>query len=115
MEWFAPDSFANDWYGYLTNQTGHFVLGLFAWAMLAWWRGRLQALAIVAALYAMWEAFQLFLVFDIWDALEDWFFVMAGAVSGWLASVQRFRAATVVIISVIFTLIKGIFNRRGSK
>ena len=108
----APSDFAGDWYGYLTNQTGHFVLGLIVWAGLAWWLGRVRALILGGLVYAGVEIWQFTIAVNIWDALEDWLFVMAGAVAGYLASLRKLREASVVLLGVSIALVSGALKRR---
>lgn len=72
-----PDDFANDWYGWLTNQCGHIVLGLgVSVAMLwAWWWSPVVAAAVYWFLVEGWMQ-----RWRLWrDSIMDTFFVMAGA------------------------------------
>lgn len=78
---FEPDNYKNNWYGWITNQCGHMVLGqiMFVAAMgLAWFSmsefpSRNAAWVTITVIYAIFE-------FVIqrgykWDSLEDAIFV----------------------------------------
>lgn len=63
----TPDDFPNDWYAYLTNQSGHFVLGLFLAYALPWW--------VILGCYVTWEVYS---GWYGWDSVEDTAFVIMG-------------------------------------
>lgn len=73
----ASDDFADDWYGWLTNQCGHIVLGLGASVLMLWadwWTPVIAAVAywlLVEGIAQNWKMWQ--------DGVMDTFFVMAGA------------------------------------
>lgn len=68
---FEPDSFSGDWYGWVTNQSGHVLIGI----VIAWLTGRVWP-AIVLAL-----AFELVqLSPDLIDSATDVLFTAGGAV-----------------------------------
>jgi len=74
-----PDNFKNDWYGWITNQCGHVVLGqmLFVGFMaVALFHGeyasRNTVWAGIAIGYAFWEIINRGAK---WDSLEDFIFV----------------------------------------
>jgi hypothetical protein len=74
-----PDDFARDWYGHVTNQCGHIVLGLaiasIAAALGFWWPIPLAA----AFLYWLCAEYWLQRAGLLWDGLEDASFVAVGA------------------------------------
>ena len=111
-DFFAPDAFPGDPYGWLTNQAGHFVLGLVLFAVLAWMTGRRPALAWLAALYAGWEAWQLTIVWDIADAVADWLFVMLGGAFGHAASHGRVKRMGAALVALVAGLAAGTWRRK---
>lgn len=77
---FSQDDFADDWYGWLTNQASHMGLGVML-ALIAsvGWQNltgeypvKWQAWAVITALYAGSEAIR---GGAFWDAVEDGLFV----------------------------------------
>lgn len=66
-----PDSFTNDWYGWVTNQSGHFTLGL----IVAFITGRVwPALAIAVGFELLqWSP-------DVVDSVTDVIFTLVGAI-----------------------------------
>lgn len=105
-----PDAFLNDWYGYLTNQTGHLMLGVllfsivsFVFSLLFTNISRLSgegahewAMSAILVGYGLWEAMQGGLA---WDGVEDLAFVMGGASFSWAAWVNH-RAVMVAVVSI---------------
>lgn len=71
IEILTPDAFQNDWYGWITNQAGHFVLGLFIAAITrrVW---PALALAVVIELI-QWSP-------DVVDSVTDVAFTSVGAI-----------------------------------
>lgn len=63
----TPDAFLNDWYGYITNQSGHFFLGMALSLFVPVW--------LIAAGYVAWEVLSGWLW---WDSVEDISFVVLG-------------------------------------
>lgn len=72
------DDFANDWYGWLTNQCGHIVLGLAVSAVMVliapWWSPVIAALAYWVLVEGWAQRWHL-----LADSVMDTFFVMVGA------------------------------------
>lgn len=67
----TPDSFPHDWYGWVTNQSGHFLLGV----VVAFLFGRIWPAVAVAV------AFELIQWSPDWiDSITDIAFTFAGAV-----------------------------------
>lgn len=74
----TPTAFETDPWGFLWNQLGHAVI---VGALPAWIFG-LWALPFIAAGYAVWEIAQMvWHDAEGWDVIEDWSFVMTGAVA----------------------------------
>lgn len=73
----TPSSFPADPRGFAINQAGHAGFGmLLAWAFGPW------ALLPLGLAYAAWEAFQWRdHGGEDWDCVQDWCFVMTGAVA----------------------------------
>ena len=92
MMLFTPDNFKRDWYGWITNQWAHVMLGqmLFGLSMIATllidgeFASRIYVLAGVAFVYFLWELFT-FKPKQFWDAVEDFFFVVIYG-AGWVAA-----------------------------
>jgi hypothetical protein len=73
----TPSSFPADPVGGTTNQGGHAGLGM----LVAWYFGP-WALPFIAVIYAVWEALQWREYGgEDWDCVDDWCFVMTGAVA----------------------------------
>lgn len=92
---FTASRFDRDWYGYLTNQASHTMLGLFAvWlaCTVSFWISedlpyRTQLFVGLAAIYATKEV-----VVDRWqgfDTVEDFTFVIIYGVGGTLSAFKQ--------------------------
>lgn len=88
-----PDSFLNDWYGYITNQAGHFMLGLFAALVVPWW--------VILGGYLTWEVAS---GWYGWDSIEDTVFVMLG-----VAFFKGARKYAMIVSMMIMSY--GVFKR----
>lgn len=68
---FIPDSFNADWYGWATNQSGHFLLGL----VVAFITGRVWPAVALAVAFELiqWSP-------DLIDSLTDVAFTAVGAI-----------------------------------
>lgn len=92
MTLLTPDNFKNNWYGWITNQWAHVMLGqiMFGLAMVATFlvdgefASRSYVFACVAFAYIMWESFT-YKVGKFWDAIEDCCFVVVYG-AGWIAA-----------------------------
>lgn len=73
----TPSSFADDPRGFAFNQAGHAGVGmLLAWALGLW------VLLPLGVAYAVWEGIQWRRYGgDDWDCVQDWAFVMGGALA----------------------------------
>ena len=73
----TPSSFADDPRGFAFNQAGHAGVGmLLAWAFGLW------VLLPLGVAYAVWEGIQWRRYGgDDWDCVQDWAFVMGGALA----------------------------------
>jgi len=118
---FAPDAFATDAYGFLTNQLGHAAFGLVATGIVAFVMRlrtghdmRAPALLVVAVAYFLgWEAaWQTLWIAGPMDALADTFFVVCG---GWIGIALWGRAgpqAAAGIAAAGSALALGVWRRR---
>ena len=100
-----PDDFAGDWYGWLTNQCGHVVIGLVP-AGIAWF----MSAPMLAAFLTIIGAY--FLVVEVllqrlqlpWDSFVDtWFVALGAAVGTGLAmgsGVAFFAASGAMVLSM---------------
>ncbi len=87
----APDAFLTDAYGWVTNQSGHALIGLVLTALVAWllrlytqedMRGPALVLVVLGYFFG-WEAtWQTIWVAGPLDAVADTFFVAAGGYVG---------------------------------
>lgn len=107
MTIFTPDSFAGDPLAWIGNQTAHALLiGGGGWALLVWaGLRRAHAYAVVAGLYALWEAITY--RGDTLDGVTDWAFVIAGAAMAWAAWVSDRKDLRLVFAGVIIAGIIG--------
>lgn len=91
----TPSSFARDWYGWATNQMGHFVLGaVFACAGTVLWYWAWGEFPHKEWLFvfigAGYLAFELcFQKWQGWDTVEDWLFVCAYGAGAAISSVTE--------------------------
>jgi len=113
-ELFRPDAFVGDWYGWLTNQASHVLVGAVL-AMLLSLRLRPRAALLVAAAgYGLVEVAQLALHGPgLWaDGLADFGFAALGAliVAAWRAGRVRLFAAGLLAAAV--ALVGGAGRRR---
>lgn len=90
-----PDSFANDWYGWVTNQSGHFLLGI----IIAWVTGRVWTAILIALAFeiAQWSP-------DLVDSASDVAFTVSGAVF-------QVYANSGVLLPVVIALFIGFAQR----
>ena len=83
----TPDAFLNDWYGYATNQMGHFFLGMaLVAAVMAFMVPARVAVVVVMAGCSVHEIADIVRGGLWWDGVEDAAFVTLGAVfvaCGW--------------------------------
>lgn len=122
----TPDAFANDWYGWLTNQMAHALLGLAVTALLAWVLGAFMsrafemdvpmhgpAVAILAVVYfTAWEGVWQRYGAGMGDALADTAFMALGGllgVSAWARKGGRVALAMAVGAAL---LMAGAWRRR---
>lgn len=84
---FSPGNFRNDPEGYLGNQAGHFVIGLYLATLLAPMWGALAVLVVGMGYLTLWEGLRQRFVLPV-DSFEDTVHVSAGAAyvvaDGWL-------------------------------
>ena len=109
---FSPDDFDGDWYGYLTNQSGHaYLVGCPAALIVSPWWGLVAAPAVIGLCYAIVWEWMVQRGRDWRDSLEDSVHVTAGAsaicaaLSGDVATVAGCLAAQGVLLMV------GIYRR----
>ncbi|MDZ7906412.1 MAG: hypothetical protein U5N55_12000 [Cypionkella sp.] len=112
MSLFPPDDFANDWYGYATNQAGHaLIIGSPSAMILAPWLGYVATPVIVALVYGIvWE----WIVQGgrLWrDSVEDTAHVMTGAslICGALA--YGYWVVVVCLVAWLCLLAFGVYRR----
>lgn len=75
MNFLAPDDFPDDAYGWITNQAGHWMIGVVAaWAL----GGGAVAAGVVLIAMAAWEVRQRAIGGHLRDGLADWTFVALG-------------------------------------
>lgn len=114
----APDAFLHDWYGWLTNQMAHALLGLAVTALLAWVLGWFMsramemdvtmhgpALVIVGLVYFFgWEGLWQRYGAGMGDALADTAFMGLGGllgVSAWARKGGRVALAAAVAVVML--------------
>lgn len=91
-----PDSFEHDWYGWVTNQSSHFLLGIIIAAITGrWWPALLVAITFELL---QWSP-------DIVDSITDIAFTMAGAFF-------QLTAKYAILWSAIAAFLAGMFQRR---
>lgn len=91
-----PDSFTHDWYGWITNQSGHFLLGIVVAAITRrWW------LALIIAItfeLLQWSP-------DAVDSITDVAFTVAG-------SIFYIAHNNAILWGTVAALLAGMFQRR---
>ena len=95
----TPDWFLGDWYGYVTNQSGHFFLGMALSALLTALLPTRWALALLAVGYGIHEAQDLWRGGYLLDGIEDCLFMAAGA--GFVLTGRRGMLAIVSVALAI--------------
>lgn len=109
----TPDAFLDDWYGYATNQSGHFVIGLvcvfFCYLFL---KSSTRSLALVAFVYLAWEVSQLFQGGTVLDGLEDMLFVLMGGVFSVGAIVVKREYILLSLIITVVAMVNGVMRRK---
>lgn len=88
----------NDWYGWVTNQSGHFLLGL----VIAFFTKRIWPVIAVSLVFEVAQGFP-----DVWDSLADVLFALAGGVF-YLCYAQPIMIAVVVALAI------GVIQRLGN-
>lgn len=92
---FIPESFDADWYGWVTNQSGHFLLGM----VIAFITKRIWPAVALAVAFEIvqWSP-------DLIDSLTDVAFTVSGAVFYAIAFNN-------ILWSVIVAMLIGVFQR----
>lgn len=122
----TPDAFITDWYGWLTNQMSHMLLGLAITALLAWILGCLMsramemdvamhgpALVIVAVVYFFgWEGLWQRYGAGMWDALADTAFMTIGGLLGVSAWARRGGRVALAMGAAAVMLGAGVWRRK---
>ena len=95
---FEPDAFTYDWYGWVTNQSGHFVLGM----VIAFITGRVRPAVMVAIIFELiqWSP-------DIEDSITDVAFT-------WIGAIFYTSTAGPLLWYVIAALVVGVVQRLGN-
>ncbi|MDE0590412.1 hypothetical protein OU789_10785 [Halocynthiibacter sp. C4] len=112
---FQPDDFQGDWYGWLTNQAAHVLLGMGIFAAVSLLfshiskRPHEMALIISAFGYGFFEYLQggTFI-----DSVADWAFVMSGAFFAVAAWHMRRNIMAGLVVSVGALLVVGVWRRK---
>lgn len=107
-----PDNFPLDWYGYATNQTGHFLLGLVAYIWLqacsfyvfGEFSYRWHVFLVIAVAYTCWEA--------AWrgklaDSVEDWLIVVGYGAGIPALTFVEYKAGTPLVVADFEMLLYG--------
>ena len=103
----TPSSFADDPRGATINQGGHAGFGV----LVAWYFG-MWALPFIAVLYAAWEAVQWRRYGgDDWDCVQDWCFVMTGAVAAAMEPVAPWAITVAHFVILAAWLLAGYLRR----
>lgn len=109
MSAIKPDAYINDPYGHVTNQCGHFVLGIAATCLCVfiglWWPIPLA----VAAVYWVISEYLIQRAGLFWDGIEDAGFVAAGA--AWPFTVLGSWNNLGIVVGVGFALGIGAWRR----
>lgn len=105
---FEPDDFRRDWYGFLTNQMSHTLLGIFiVWIMTVIgylilgelpYRNMLFALTLVG--YILYEI--VFQGWRGWDTIEDTLFVAVYGAGGTLIAFTEYQYGSASVIFDIY-------------
>lgn len=110
----TPDAFVTDWYGWITNQSGHaLIVGAMPFALLAMIIGRVWACAVVAVIYAGWEVWQVTAQGGtVGDGFADWAFVVLGAGLVWAAWERNGKASAMIWLALAASFAVGVGRRR---
>lgn len=122
----TPDAFLSDWYGWLTNQMAHALLGLAVTALLAWALGALMsrafgmdvtmhgpALLIVGVVYFFgWEGLWQRYGAGMWDALADTAFMAIGGLLGVSAWARKGGRVALAMGAAAVMLAVGVWRRK---
>lgn len=92
---FVPDSFNEDWYGWVTNQSGHFLLGL----VVAFITGR------------MWPAVALAVMFELIQWSPDWIDSLTDVAFTAVGSIFYVYALSGVIWYLVAAMVIGVALR----
>lgn len=103
----TPSSFEGQPVAATRNQAGHSGIGMIA----AWYFGFL-ALPFIAFFYAIWEGIQ-WRAFggEDWDCVDDWCFVMTGAIAAAMEPVTPFPITLMQFVVLAAWLLKGYLRR----
>jgi hypothetical protein len=115
MTLFEPDAFLNDWYGYVTNQAGHFlIVGAVAFALLSWaLKSRERGFIALTLAYVGFEAAHRWLFWgSLADSIEDTFFVLSGAAFAWAAWEGRKLAMVLTLVVAMVVMAVGAWMRK---
>ena len=109
MGWITPENFKADWYGWVTNQAGHVLLGIFAAVAVAvlWWYAFDEypyRKALALALVLVFVASELAQGWKGGDAVEDILFRTYG-VAFPLATLQESQRFSVELTPDLFAML----------
>ena len=109
----TPDAFLNDWYGYATNQSGHFLLGLIAvFFLYMLFRSARRSIALTMVVYTAWEVTQLMRGGTMLDGVEDALFVLAGGLFAAGAVVLKREFMLLSLMVTIIAMVNGVMRRK---
>ena len=112
----GPDAFIGDWYGFATNQLGHFMVGLVGFFIVAYIRGSVRwSVAAVLVGYAAWEVFHISIGGTVADSVNDFTFVAIGLAFGVAAWVASRGAMMFALVLAMVSLLDGVLERANER
>jgi uncharacterized membrane protein HdeD (DUF308 family) len=107
----TPDDQKRDWYGWVTNQTGHFTIGVIITAIaiqvLPVYFAILPALVFAGAK----ESIDMFRNSSFKDSLIDWIFQCIGGIFSIVFFIKNFDILNLTISSFLVFLVFGVIPR----
>jgi hypothetical protein len=107
----TPDDQKRDWYGWATNQTGHFTIGVIITAIAVQLLPIHFAILPALVFAGIKESIDMFRNSSFKDSLIDWIFQGVGAIFSIVFFIKNFDLLNLTISSFLVFLVFGVIPR----
>lgn len=107
----TPDDQKRDWYGWATNQTGHFTIGVVITAIAVQMVSTHFAILPALVFAGLKESLDMFRGSNFRDSLVDWVFQGVGGLFSIVFFIQNFDLLNLTVGSFLVFLVFGVIPR----